>query len=403
MNVYPSKLMDKIPAGLEISPAMKRLYEDWPASDDRNNELFTNFKYSKVTGIGRDEEVSRRDPSKVIEVDGTYYVYYTRRKTVVEPVGIDVDNESFEIPTFDWDLADIYCASSKDGFNWTEEGPAVERAPRGEYGARTLSTPDILIWEGKYYLYYQTYTEPFRKETLDYCDVSVAWADTPLGPWHKGTEPIIRQGKPGDWDSMSVNDPYPIVYKGKVWLYYKAENLRIGGDDVNMVRAQGVAIADHPLGPYEKHPMNPLTNSGHETFLFPYKEGIAAVLTFDGIEKNTIQYAKDGLNFEVMSYVHCPPMAAGVHSPDAYTNSGNANGVTWGLNHIECGDIMKNCHCHMIRFDCDLDRRFNRKLFRNPNDFYGRYSEETYFAPNMVLPDEVREEIIAQELLGEQD
>lgn len=398
-NVYPDVIMDELPMGLEVSPAMKRLYDQWPHSDDRKNEFFTNFKYSEITGIGSDEEVSRRDPSKVIKVGDTYYVYYTRRKTRVEPVGIHVFNESYEIPTFDWDLSDIYCASSKDGFNWVEEGPSVERAPKGEYGDRSLSTPDVLVWKGKYYLYYQTFTGPFREETNDYCDVSMAWADSPLGPWHKTTDPVIKQGELEDWDSMAIHDPYPLVYKGKIWVYYKGENLRVGGDPVNMVRAQGVAIADTPEGPYVKHPMNPVTNSGHETFLFPYNEGIAAVLTFDGIEKNTIQYAEDGVNFEMKSHVHCPPIAAGPYSPDAFTDSGDANGVTWGLFHVECGDVKARCRCHIARFDCDLDRRFNRKLYRDPYDFYGRYSEETYFGKDMELSNDLREEMILRELM----
>lgn len=403
MKVYPSKIMEQLPEGLEVSPAMKRLYKEYPHPDDRHNEFFTNFKYSEVTGIGQDVEVSRRDPSKVILVGDTYYVYYTRRKTITEPVGIFVNNTSDDVPTYDWDLSDIYCAKSQDGFYWTEVGLAVERAEKGEYGDRSLSTPDVLVWKNKFYLYYQTFTGPFRVETQDYCGVSMAWSDSPEGPWHRGTEPLIPQGAPGDWDSMAIHDPYPLIYKGQIWLYYKGENLRIGGDDVNMVRAQGVAIADSPEGPFVKHPMNPLTNSGHETFLYPYKEGIAAVLTFDGIEKNTIQYAEDGLNFEVMSHVHCPPMAAGVYSPDAFTDSGDANGVTWGLNHIEVGDVTCHCHCHMLRFDCDLDRRFERPLFRNPDDFTGRYSEETYFARNTVLPKLVREEIIARELMNEEE
>ena len=54
------------PTGRPLSSAMQRAYRDWPAADDRDNEFFTNFKYSRITGIGKDPYVSRRDPSKVI-------------------------------------------------------------------------------------------------------------------------------------------------------------------------------------------------------------------------------------------------------------------------------------------------------------------------------------------------
>lgn len=47
----------------------------------------------------------------------------------------------------------------------------------------------------------------------------------------------------------------------------------------------GVAISDRIEGPYQKSEYNPITNSGHETCLWPYKDGMAAMLTTDGVEK----------------------------------------------------------------------------------------------------------------------
>ncbi len=399
-KVYPAKLMDEMPKDIELSAATKRLYEKWSASDDRNIELFTNFKYSRVTGIGGGDGTSRRDPSKIIKVDGLYYVYYTRRKTEACPVGIFVQNREDDVPTFDWDLCDIYYATSKDGFHWEEQGIAVGRAEKGEYGDRSVSTPDILVWKGKYYLYFQAFTGYFSSETHDYCGVSLAVADSPRGPFKKMEKPIVEQGESGDWDSKAIHDPYPIVYKGKIWMFYKGENLLEGGKDGSLVRAQGVAIADQPEGPYEKHPLNPILNSGHETFLFPYNEGLAAVLTFDGVEKNTIQYAKDGINFEVMSYIHCPPLAAGVYSPDVYLDNGDANGVAWGLSHIEKGSLDGDMWSYIIRFDCDLDRRIKQSVFREPWQVVGRYPEETYFRENMILPEAEKQRIMEETLKG---
>lgn len=396
-KVYPAKLMEIPPEGVELSAATRRLYEFWPNMDDRLNPLFTNFKYSRVEGIGKEKGVSRRDPSKVIKVKGTYYVYYTCRRTIVDPVGIEILNKSDDIPTYDWDLSDIYYATSEDGFHWIEQGIAVSRAPKGEYGDRSLSTPDILIWEDKYYLYYQTFTGNFEKNKGDYCGVSMAWSDSPKGPWHKTTEPIIPQGDVKDWDGRAIHDPYPLIYKDKIWLFYKGENMRIDGDDNNMVRAQGVAIADSPEGPYVKHEMNPILNSGHETFLFPYNEGIAAVLAIDGVEKNTIQYALDGIDFKLMSHIHIPPIAAGVYSPDAFTNSGDADGVTWGLCHMEVGVPDANVQTYIARFDCDLDRRVRRTLYRNPNDLVGRYADETFLNHRLLLTKEQKEKILLRE------
>ena len=89
------------------------------------------------------------------------------RKTTVNPIGRDkIDSADDVTPLVDWDLADICYATSKDGFNWVEQGVAVSRAPKGTYGDRSLSTPDILAYKGKYYLYYQCFTTMWREKRL---------------------------------------------------------------------------------------------------------------------------------------------------------------------------------------------------------------------------------------------
>ena len=83
-----------------------------------------------------------------------------------------------------------------------------------------------------------------------------------------------------------------------------------------------------------KSPVNPVTNSGHETCLFPYGEGVLAICGHDGPEKDTIQYAADGLNFDVVAHVTLPPLAAGPFAPDSYCDTREGKGITWGLSHI---------------------------------------------------------------------
>lgn len=392
-----AKLLKEKPKDYNLSPAMERLYDFWPDPDDRDNEFFTNFKYSYITGIGKDDNVSRRDPTKVFKVNDTYYVWYTRRKTGSGPVGMEDCTDV--LPAVDWDLADIYYATSKDGFNWEEKGLAVGRSPKGEYGDRSVTTPDVLVYKGKYYLFYQTFTGKFTSEKGDYCDVSMAWADSPDGPWYKGSKPIIELGEPDEWDGGAIHDPYPMVYKGKIWLFYKGQPLEKGPDSI--VRAQGVAIADNPEGPFVKSPMNPILNSGHETFFFPYKEGIATILTFDGPEKNTIQYAEDGIHFEIKSIIQCPPIAGGPFCPDVFADNGNGKGITWGLCHISNNKIKPNSRRKIVekssflaRFDCDLHRDINRQYFKNPRDQVGRFSEETFFQEKMTLEDHMKIEIM---------
>ena len=87
-----------------------------------------------------------------------------------------------------------------------------------------------------------------------------------------------------------------------------------------------------PTGPYHKSPYNPITNSGHEVCVWPYRGGIAALLTTDGPEKNTIQYAPDGLNFEIMAVLRGAPEALGLFR-GLDSDSEPLAGLSWGLCH----------------------------------------------------------------------
>jgi hypothetical protein len=119
---------------------------------------------------------------------------------------------------------------------------------------------------------------------------------------------------------------------------------------------QGLATADHPLGPFKKHQLNPVINSGHETTMFPFEGGIAALVIRDGNEHNTVQFAPDGVNFEIASIVQLMPVAAGPFVPDAFTDTNDGRGITWGLSHFTAySDWAKN-HAVLARFDCDLSQ-----------------------------------------------
>ena len=180
----------------------------------------------------------------------------------------------------------------------------------------------------------------------------MAIADSPDGPWKKLPEPILRPADNGEWlgeeddrfkvkskgdfDSHKVHDPCLMYFKNKFYLYYKGERMgeemTFGGREINW----GVAIADKPEGPYVKSEYNPVTNSGHEVCVWHYQGGIAALLTTDGPEKNTIQYAKDGVNFEIMSVLKGAPEALGVYRTPDHDKS-PLEGLRWGLCHVYKG------------------------------------------------------------------
>ncbi|QDT69475.1 Glycosyl hydrolases family 43 [Planctomycetes bacterium MalM25] len=369
---FPYMLPKEKPAG-PLSPAINRLYDAYPAPIPQDNELYTQFRYTPLVGFdyhGGDGTISRRDPSKVIRENGKYYVWYTKRHTPTPPQGARRSTDT--IPSSDWDLADIWYATSEDGFSWEEQGVAVPRPPKPAPGWRSVSTTDILKWKGKYYLYYQAFLQTSGKRGDD-CPVAVSIADSPDGPWTPHGEPVIPNGPAGAWDQFSIHDPYPLVYRGKIYLYYKSDFNRKG----SYLRMQGLAIADDPLGPFEKHPLNPVVNSGHETTLFPFKTGVAALVIRDGPEHNTIQYAEDGVDFRVASFVSLMPNAAGPYIPDAFTNTTDGRGITWGLSHFTGAGGRGGRYAILARFDCDLSRDLHdRELKRS----YNNYPPEFYFS-----------------------
>ncbi|WP_017446933.1 glycoside hydrolase family 117 protein [Gayadomonas joobiniege] len=334
----------------KLSAAMERLYDNYLTPRPEDNPLSTAFKYTRLSGFdynGDNGTVSRRDPSKIIKHQGRYYVWYTKRDTQTPPRGAQHCSET--IPSTDWDLAEIWYATSEDGFHWQEQGVAVARPPAPEVGCRSVSTPDILSWQGKYYLYYQAFNEPSGLKG-DHCPVTMSFADSPEGPWQACGKVVVENGAPGEWDQFSIHDPYLLVYQNKIHLYYKAAY----GDRPDYLVGNGVAIADSPFGPFNKHPLNPILNSGHETAYFKFRQGIAALVTRNGNEHSSIQYANDGVNFELASVSALMPVAAGAFVPDAFINTDSGLGINWGLSHFSDKKDPSTKHSFLGRFDCNL-------------------------------------------------
>ena len=333
---------------IEKSAAMQRF-----KGNDSDNEMYTRFSYQPIEGLGYERGVNRRDPSTIIKVNNKYYVWYTRT----------LDTQS------SWLLADLYYATSIDGYKWEEQGPAVKRGDKGSFDDYSVFTCNILVSNDKYYLHYQARAEFDQRNTI-----GMAWSDSPDGPWTKLPEPILRtasDGKlrhpnksgfsqwpdalePGSWDSGAVHDPGIIIRDGKYYLYYKGHPI---GEKMYTDSKWGLAIADKPTGPYIKHPLNPITNSGHEVWIWPWKTGLAAMIDWAGPEKGTVQYSEDGINFEVVTSLEDIPPAGGAYIPDKFLDDKDGQGFEWGLCHYGRSDW-----AFLVRFDCDLKRGKDKKL-----------------------------------------
>ena len=308
---------------------------------DKRNPWFTKFRYQLAPGLGYERGVVRRDPSCIVHADSVYHVWYTRGAHPCAPVGHERATDT--LPAMPWDLCDVWHATSSDGVAWREQGPAVERGPAGSYDGRSVFTPDVLAQDGKFYLVYQVTHAPSYRCTPE--SIAIAWSESPYGPWTKSDAPVVEPDPsgevdvkghpesaitPGTFDSLRVHDPALLYREGKYWLYFKGEGI----GHSNLESKWGVAIADDPLGPYVKSPLNPITNSGHEVMVWNYAGGVGALLTRCGPEKNTVQFAADGINFAPKSSIIAPPQATGALRVPEDANTHPLAGLRWGLSHV---------------------------------------------------------------------
>ncbi len=322
-----------------LSAATKRALK-WTRLE---NDWYVQFEEHDLQGdLAFEEGVVRRDPSAIIWENGKYYVWYS--KSVGPSQGFAGDVEQDKV--WPWDRCDIWFATSEDGWHWEEQGVAVTRGEKGAYDDRSVFTCEIMKHNGRFYLCYQTVQSPYTVRVQN--QIGMSWADSPDGPWVKSAEPILSPAQNGIWrgdednrflverrgdfDSHKVHDPCILHYRDKFYLYYKGEQM---GEEINfggrMIR-HGVAISDHPLGPYEKSSFNPISNSGHEVCVWPFGGGIVSLITTDGPERNTIQWAPDGINFEIMAHIRSAPHAIGLNrSIDSHKSPVAC--LSWGLTH----------------------------------------------------------------------
>lgn len=208
-------------------------------------------------------------------IDRKYYLYYSRWK---EEMGHDA-----------WVIASevAYAVSEHALGPFKPVGVALKGSGGGKWDADCIHNPTVHCFEGKYYLYYMgNYGDGTYWNHRNHQRVGIAIADDPRGPWQRFDTPLIDVSEQG-FDCLVTSNP--TVAKGKDGLYYlvyKAVGkgkLPKGGDVVC-----GVAIAEHPEGPFIKQPYPIMTNpeagwSVEDPFIW-YEEGrfYALVKDFQG-------------------------------------------------------------------------------------------------------------------------
>jgi arylsulfatase A-like enzyme len=325
----------------EIAAADTAVPEAYP-------ELFNrSFTYQEAEGLGYEEGITRRDPSDIIRVGDTYFVYYTK------VVHAEVPEEMQRLKGSGYVGTVWYATSRDEGRTWTEMGQSLGPGKAGAFDAFATFTPNIVRFDGKYYLYYTgvkpTTPEKFffeNNSTTDQTAIGIAVSESPDGPFRRiSDEPVLKprprskdENLPSPFDSFRVDDAALLVrdYDGDgdldVWLYYKGRNIDHAGRGAGRTHT-GLAIADTP---HSEHVLanngDPILSRNHEIMIWPHREGVATYRSMTG----TLEYAPDGIDFttsplEAPALADPKPAAPGCFRGDLTESVEFATGMKWGL------------------------------------------------------------------------
>ena len=299
-------------------------------------------------GIGEQKGVTRRDPSDVLKVDDTYYVWYSK------VVHDEVDEKEEYLKTSGYAATLWYATSKDEGHTWKEQGEALGVGRKGSFDGQAVFTPNILEYQDKYYLYYTgvkhtpglDYFE--NNSTNDFTNIGLAVADSPDGPFRRvSSKPILTYNPDGtSFDSYRVDDASLLIRNGKIWLYYKGRNLADGRSGPAQTK-MGVAFADKPEGLYKKYEGNPILDKSHEVFIWAHRQGVAAYASLS----KTLEYEPDGLDFATgkAGIRTLPkPNAPGAYRRELTERLKKGPGVEWGIS------MRHGPNPYLVRWGCDL-------------------------------------------------
>lgn len=294
------------------------------------------FSFDTLPGIGYEKGCTRRDPSDVIKVGGTCYVYYTKIYGRAPGYWGSV-----------W-----YATSKDDGYTWKEQGEILGVGKKDRFDSQATFTPNIFSYNGKYYLYY-TGVKPtpgnvkgeFENNNItDITAIGIAKSDSPDGPFIRvSEEPILKVSvEPEQFDSYRVDDAALLYRNGLYWLYYKGRS-RVNEAEGPAHTHMGVAYSISPDGPFIKYG-KPILPQSHEVMIWQEGTGIAALSSLSG----TLEYANDGIDFtsnKLAVKVNKFPKAPGAFRTDLVNPTTWGEGLKWGISMVMNGD-----ECYLIRY-----------------------------------------------------
>lgn len=179
--------------------------------------------------------------------EGNYYLYYSRWPA---ELGHNAWVTHSEV---------AYAVSESPYGGFVPQGLVLRGSGGDGWDADVVHNPTVLEADGKYYLYYVgNYGNGEYWNHRNHQRVGVAMADHPKGPWRRFEKPVVDVTK-GSFDHLLTSNPTVTRGEdGRYYMVYKAVAdgpLPKGGAVVC-----GVAVAEHPTGPFVKHPVPIMTN-----------------------------------------------------------------------------------------------------------------------------------------------
>lgn len=139
----------------------------------------------------------------VIKDDDTYVMYYGATKGDFS----------------DTNTVSIFRATSKDGINWERNSiPLLSKGSSGDWDSVKVETPSIIkLLDGSYRMYYAGSNLPDSEAGFQ-----MGFATSPDGiTWKKHrNSPVLRLGKKGDFDEISIFEPSILYKDGEYWMWY---------------------------------------------------------------------------------------------------------------------------------------------------------------------------------------
>ncbi|MFC2112668.1 hypothetical protein ACFLTA_05310 [Bacteroidota bacterium] len=238
----------------------------------------------------------QESPSRIIYHEGKYHTWIMHIEWYADLYNAD--------PAYDYSAFKNYHLTSGDGYHWNVEG----EIPAGEPGSFDDSRREglqVVKWEGKFWMFYAGVSKKSSRYRSTFTGIGLLVANRPEGPWKRAAKgPVLKMtSDPAAWDNDMLNNPYPVYFKGKWYIYYKSRNAELTGGQT----LQGVAIADSITGPYVRYMNNPVCD-GHGSFVWAYRGGITMLAFGTG---GKIHWSPDGIHFINVD----DPVSRGIDTP----------------------------------------------------------------------------------------